>query len=100
MTDQPHDRDTKEGTGALNGKSEPLAYYAYLLRLWRVTEMGRPPPKGQPAVWRASLQAARNNEILGFASLDGLFDFLRRQMHMSPDGDADEDEATAQQCVR
>jgi hypothetical protein len=95
MTDQPHDRDVKKGTGALNSKSEPPAYYAYLLRLWRVTEMGRPPPEGQPAVWRASLQAARNGEILGFASLDELFDFLRSQTRMSPDGDADEDEATA-----
>jgi hypothetical protein len=93
MTDQPHGRGTEKGTGALNSKSEPLAYYAYLLRLWRVTEMGRPPPDGQPAVWRASLQAARDNEILGFASLHELFDFLWRQTRMSPDGDADEDEA-------
>ena len=73
MTDQPHDPDTLKDTGALNAKSEPATYYAYLLRLWRRAETG------QPALWRTSLQAARNGEILGFASLDELCEFLRQQ---------------------
>jgi hypothetical protein len=89
MVDQPRDRDTPQGTGTLGGKREPPAYYAYLLRLWRVTEMG------QPAAWRGSLQAARNGEILGFASLDELFKFLRRLTGMTSDTAEGEDEARA-----
>jgi hypothetical protein len=89
MVDQPQGQDTPQGTGTLGGKREPPAYYAYLLRLWRVAEMG------QPVVWRGSLQAARNGAILGFASLDELFEFLRRLTGMTSDTAEDEDEAKA-----
>ena len=45
---------------------------AYLLRLWQVRcEKG--------FAWRASLESARAGERQGFASLDELFDFLRRR---------------------
>jgi hypothetical protein len=97
MTDQPQDThkvtstSAPQDTGALNGKSKPPAYYAYLLRLWRVTGMDRPPTQDQPAVWRASLQATRNGEILGFSSLNELCEFLRRRTGMPSDSDADED---------
>ena len=59
------------------------------MRLWRVTEMG------QPAVWHGSLQAARNGEILGFGSLDELFEFLRRLTGTPSDTAEGEDEARA-----
>jgi hypothetical protein len=47
-------------------------YLAYLLRLWRVRS-----PEG--TVWRAQLESALTRERKAFASLDDLFDFLRRQ---------------------
>ena len=45
-------------------------YLAYLLRLWPVTDQGM-------WRWRASLENAHTNESCSFASLDGLFDYLR-----------------------
>ena len=65
---------------------EPSAYRSYLLRLWRAGEAGGP--------WRASLQSAVAGERLGFASLDDLFDFIRRQINLAPDlhPDASEEE--------
>lgn len=50
---------------------EPLIYRSYLLRLWCEGLAGEP--------WRASLQSAATGERQGFASLDGLFDFIRRE---------------------
>lgn len=50
---------------------EPPTYRSYLLRLWREKQAGEP--------WRASLQSAATGERQGFASLDGLFDFIRRE---------------------
>lgn len=50
---------------------EPPTYRSYLLRLWREEQAGEP--------WRASLQSVATGERQGFASLDGLFDFIRRE---------------------
>jgi len=58
-------RETIETVG------EP-GYFSYLLRLWRTGA-------GDTATWRASLQSSPGSDPVGFASLDELFDFLRRQ---------------------
>jgi hypothetical protein len=47
-------------------------YLTYLLRLWRMRGEGA-------AGWRASLAAPGSGERHGFASLDDLFLFLRRE---------------------
>jgi hypothetical protein len=47
-------------------------YLAYLLRIWREGK-GRTP-------WRASLQSPHTGEQMGFATVDDLFDFLKRQI--------------------
>ena len=59
-------------------------YLAYLLRLWRM--------RGErPAGWRASLVCPGDGEQHGFASLDELFLFLRRQTGEGSDtGDAED----------
>ena len=59
-------RETIETVG------EP-GYFSYLLRLWRTGA-------GDTATWRASLQSSPGSDPVGFASLDELFDFLRRQI--------------------
>jgi hypothetical protein len=48
-------------------------YAAYLLRLWR--ERG-----GGTTRWRASLQDPHSGERVGFASLEELFGYLRREI--------------------
>lgn len=48
------------------------ADYAYLLRMWQTRD-------GERAAWHASLQQPGTQEHRGFATLDDLFDFLRRQ---------------------
>ncbi|MFQ5593203.1 MAG: hypothetical protein ACE5HA_03555 [Anaerolineae bacterium] len=62
-------------------------YLSYLLRLWRVVDEVSGDERG---VWRASLESALTGERKGFAGLDDLFDFLRRQTGTPPDADADE----------
>jgi hypothetical protein len=52
-------------------------YRAYLLRLWRVDDAGRP-------VWHASLEDAHTGERCGFPDLERLFDFLKEQIHDAP----------------
>ena len=44
-------------------------YRAYLLRMWAVEHYGQ-------VVWRASLEDPQTGELLGFADLALLFDFL------------------------
>jgi hypothetical protein len=59
-------------------------YLSYLLRLWQENggeESQRGPAR---AVWRASLETP-GGESHGFASLDDLIDFLRRQIGAAPD---------------
>ena len=54
--------------------SEPRRrYLAFLLRLWQVKSEAGP-------TWRISLESARGGTRLGFASLDELLAFLRRQI--------------------
>lgn len=48
-------------------------YVSYLLRLWR-EDCG-----DEEAVWRASLESTRTGELMAFASLDELFDYLRER---------------------
>jgi hypothetical protein len=45
-------------------------YQSYVLRLWRSNE-------GEP--WRVMLERIDSHERLGFADLEGLFAFLKRQ---------------------
>jgi len=47
-------------------------HVSYLLRLWREDDEGK-------AVWRASVESSLGGERVGFASLEELFEFLRRQ---------------------
>jgi hypothetical protein len=62
---------------------EPPIYHSYLLRLWREGLTGEP--------WRASLQSAATGERQGFASLDGLFEFIRGEAAPAPDVQPDLD---------
>ena len=59
-------------------------YLAYLLRLWRMQGDGA-------AGWRASLMTPASGERHGFANLDDLFLFLRRQTGAGSEGDDDKD---------
>jgi hypothetical protein len=56
---------------------EKSDYLSYLLRLWRESE--------EKTAWRASIESSRTGERKGFASLDDLFDFLRRQIGAASD---------------
>jgi hypothetical protein len=53
--------------------SEPQPYMAYLLRLWQVNTESEP-------VWRAWLENSQTGEQCGFATLEGLFDYLRARI--------------------
>ena len=57
--------------------AEPLSYRSYLLRLWRV-------PGADIATWRASLESPHTGERWGFADLEEMVAFLRRQMDLAP----------------
>ncbi len=65
--------------------SEQRGYISYLLRLWQIKSGGE-------LVWRASLESPHTGERKGFASLDDLFAFLRRQIGAASDTNGDEDE--------
>jgi hypothetical protein len=54
-------------------------YVAYMLRLWMTEEAGIP-------AWRASLECPRTGEMLYFASLTRLFQFLECGGNI-PEGD-------------
>ena len=47
-------------------------YSSYLLRLWR-------DERNDESVWRASLESAQTGERYNFATLDGLYEFLRER---------------------
>ena len=70
----------QEQTGERVGEmvKEQPDYISYLLRLWR-EDAG-----DQRAIWRASLESARTSELMAFASLDDLFDYLRELTGMAP----------------
>jgi hypothetical protein len=54
----------------------PRRYLSYLLRLWQESDGSL---YEDAPLWRASLESPRTGEVVGFASLDDLFDFLRGQ---------------------
>ena len=65
--------------------SEQKDYYSYLLRMWRDSgDEGAAPSK--KTLWRASLQDPHTGQRAGFANLEKLFSFLRRETGESPDG--------------
>lgn len=53
-------------------------YISYLLRLWPASEKGT-------QVWRASLDSPVTRERQGFASLEGLCEFLHKQLETDKD---------------
>ncbi len=53
--------------------NEQPRYQAFLLRVWQVQSDGK-------LTWRASLESVDTGERHGFASLEILFEFLRKQM--------------------
>jgi hypothetical protein len=53
-------------------------YVSYLLRLWQARTGGQ-------WIWRASLESTRGGERQGFASLEALFAYLRKQARVPPD---------------
>lgn len=55
---------------------ERSSYISYMLRLWRVNEAGA-------SLWRASLEDPHTGKRMGFADLEGLFTFLRRQLDLA-----------------
>ncbi len=55
--------------------SEP-DYFAYLLRLWTVTENGK-------LIWLASLEDPLTSERKGFSSIENLYAFLEKQISLS-----------------
>lgn len=54
-------------------------YVSYLLRMWQESEKG--------AVWRASLQNPHTGDLVCFATLDDLFDFLGGEVGLEPAAD-------------
>jgi hypothetical protein len=52
-------------------------YFSYLLRLWREDAVPQCPDR--KTIWLASLESSLTGERQGFASLDDLFAFLRRE---------------------
>jgi hypothetical protein len=62
---------------------EQSDYQSYLLRLWQENS-------GEEG-WRASLESAYSGGRRGFADLEALFDFLRRQTAQGPNAHLDED---------
>jgi hypothetical protein len=65
---------------------EERRYLSYLLRLWQVRSEGE-------LVWRASLESAHTGERQGFANLDDLCDFLRRQTDAVSNANGGQNEA-------
>ena len=72
-----------------NQREEP-DYLAYLLRLWRVRGDGE-----EGAGWRALLKSPLTGEQHGFASLEELCEFLRRQTRVGPEDDESRSDAEA-----
>jgi hypothetical protein len=64
------------------GRGEQSDYQSYLLRLWRVDE-------GENGV-QASLESAHTGERRGFANLEAMLGFLRRQMAVQSERTSDE----------
>jgi hypothetical protein len=72
-------------------------YFSYLLRLWREYDDGMPhrvdeAPEHTESkwIWLASLESSLTGQRQGFANLEELFAFLRRQAGVPPDPESDE----------
>ncbi len=68
----------KEGLVEAMAREQP-DYVSYLLRLWRESGDGGVYRGDEKAVWRASVESSLSGERVGFANLEELFEFLRRQ---------------------
>jgi hypothetical protein len=66
-------------------------YVSYLLRMWRDSTGGGVPPS-EATPWRASLQSPHTGDLVGFARLNDLFEFLWRQAGSEPAADDVESE--------
>jgi hypothetical protein len=66
-----------QGARVAMSEKQPV-YLSYLLRLWSVRIAG-------DTVWRASLESSLTGERRGFASLEGLYDFLKRKTGVRSD---------------
>lgn len=62
-------------------EEQPVAYFSYLLRMWRT---------GEKSAWRASLENPQTGERLGFGSLEMLFAFLAQRAHPAPDSNQED----------
>ena len=65
---------------------EQRDYASYLLRMWQ-DGGDEESPQPKEAAWRATLQSPHTGALVGFASLDALFGFLRRQAGLEPAAD-------------
>ena len=68
---------------------EKLDYLSYLLRLWRVRDVGTDHPSDEMPDWRVSLQSPLTREHVGFATLDDFVEFLRQQTSVMEDAAAE-----------
>ena len=66
------------------GKETQTDYLSYLVRLWRDTD--------NRTCWRASLTSPHTGDLVGFANLDDLFDFLRGQAGLESAADSEQNE--------
>ena len=62
----------QETAEVMNRQKRGQRYLSYLLRLWQTGD-------GEEQVWRASLQVPGSEERHGFATFQGLVDFLQTQ---------------------
>ena len=70
-----------------NVNDKSTDYISYLLRAWRSNGEGT-------SAWRASLQNPHTGERIGFANLEDLFAFLRKQTGNVAGPEKDEQEQT------
>ena len=85
-----------DGEGIVLGKQS--GYKSYLLRLWQddsgdmlcSREEAPVDHREDKATWRASLERSLTGQKQGFASLDDLFTFLRRQTGAVSDAEGGE----------
>ena len=83
------------GGGVLSGQKS--GYLSYLLRLWQEDSGELPCSRDEASlgrtedevVWRASLESSLTGKVQGFASLDGLFAFLKRRTVVVPKATSD-----------
>lgn len=75
-----------------DGESSP-DYVSYLLRMWREAGTRESSAEESKPTWRASVVSTLTGKRQGFASLDDLFSFLRRQEGTMLDNHLDRDQS-------